>query len=102
LDFKLLDDNGKVNQQGEIIFTLFGLFAESEVKTKLERFVRKRKELMVMGLSIGGKLLFAMTVLNSKTKKNTLVVNDEQATIVRTIFNWYINGLNNVKIHQKQ
>jgi hypothetical protein len=25
------------------------------------------------------------------------VVNDEQATIVRTIFNWYINGLNNVK-----
>jgi hypothetical protein len=31
LDFKLLDDNGKVNQQGEI-FTLFGLFAESEVK----------------------------------------------------------------------
>jgi DNA invertase Pin-like site-specific DNA recombinase len=57
LDFKLLDDNGKVNQ-GEIIFTLFGLFAESEVKKKLERFVRKRKELMVMGLSIGGKLLF--------------------------------------------
>jgi hypothetical protein len=40
-----------------------------------------------------------MTVLNSKTKKE-LVVNDEQATIVRTIFNWYINGLNNVKIHQ--
>jgi hypothetical protein len=40
-----------------------------------------------MGLSIGGKLLFVMTVLNSKT--NTLVVNDEQATIVRTIFNWY-------------
>jgi hypothetical protein len=36
-----------VNQQGEIIFTLFGLFAESEVKTKLERF-GKRKEPMVM------------------------------------------------------
>jgi hypothetical protein len=28
------------------------LFAESEVKTKLERFVRKRKELMVMGLAL--------------------------------------------------
>jgi hypothetical protein len=36
-----------------------------------------------------------MTVLKTKTK--ALVVNDEQATIVRTIFNWYINGLNNVK-----
>jgi hypothetical protein len=33
----------------------------------------------------------------SKLKtKEILVVNDEQATIVRTIFNWYINGLNNV------
>jgi hypothetical protein len=57
-----------VNQQGEIIFTLFGLF---EVKTKLERFVRKRKELMVMGLSIGGNYYLAMTVLNSKTKEYT-------------------------------
>jgi hypothetical protein len=75
------------------------LFAESEVKTKLERFVRKRKELMVMGL-IGGKLLFGYDRSKLKKKKNTLVVNDEQATIVRTIFNWYINGLNNVKIHQ--
>jgi DNA invertase Pin-like site-specific DNA recombinase len=64
LDFKLLDDNGKVNQQGEIIFTLFGLFAESEVKTKLERFVRKRKELMVMGLSMVN--YYFMTVLNKK------------------------------------
>jgi hypothetical protein len=73
------------------------LFAESEV-TKLERFVRKRKELMVMGLSIGGKLLFGYD--SNRKQKNTLVVNDEQATIVRTIFNWYINGLNNVKIHQ--
>jgi DNA invertase Pin-like site-specific DNA recombinase len=71
LDFKLLDDNGKVNQQGEIIFTLFGLFAESEVKTKLERFVRKRKELMVMGLSIVVNYYLAMTVLNSKTKEYT-------------------------------
>jgi DNA invertase Pin-like site-specific DNA recombinase len=56
LDFKLLMIM-EINQQGEIIFHLFGLFAESEVKTKLG-FVRKRKELMVMGLSIGGKLLF--------------------------------------------
>jgi hypothetical protein len=54
------------------IFTLFGLFAESEVKTnKLERFVRKRKELMVMGLSIVVNYYLAMTVLNSKTKEYT-------------------------------
>jgi DNA invertase Pin-like site-specific DNA recombinase len=43
LDFKLLDDNGKVNQQGEIIFTLFGLFAESEVKQSLKDLSGKEK-----------------------------------------------------------
>jgi hypothetical protein len=51
---------------------------------------------MVMGLSIG-KLLFGYDRSKLEKQKNTLVVNDEQATIVRTIFNWYINGLNNVK-----
>jgi DNA invertase Pin-like site-specific DNA recombinase len=97
LDFRLLDDNGKVNQQGEIVFTLFGLFAESEVKQKLDRFTRKRKELMQMGVSISGKLLFGYDRFLLDNNKNTLVVNDEQATIIRTIFNWYLNGLNNLK-----
>jgi hypothetical protein len=36
-----------VNQQGEIIFTCLDCSLK-EVKTKLERFVRKRKELMVI------------------------------------------------------
>jgi hypothetical protein len=34
------------------------LFAESEVKNKALKDLSGRKELMVMGLSIGGKLLF--------------------------------------------
>jgi hypothetical protein len=32
-----------VNQQGEIIFTLFGLFAESEVKQSLKDLLKKEK-----------------------------------------------------------
>jgi hypothetical protein len=47
---------------------------------------------MARCLSIG---VLSGANLLMKTKE-TLVVNDEQATIVRTIFNWYINGLNNV------
>jgi hypothetical protein len=39
----------------------------------------ERKELMVMGLSIGGKLLFGYDRSKLENKKNTLVVNDEQA-----------------------
>lgn len=97
LDFRLLDDSGNLNTQSEMIFTLYGMFAESEVKQKLERFTRKRKELMQMGISISGKLLFGYDRLRLDSDKNTLVVNEEQATIVRTIFNWYLNGLDNVK-----
>lgn len=97
MDFKLFDHDGKVNQQSEMIFTLFGMFAESEVKQKIERFSRKRKELMQMGISISGKLLFGYDRLGIENQKNTLVINDEQATIIRTIFNWYLNGLNNIK-----
>jgi DNA invertase Pin-like site-specific DNA recombinase len=43
LDFKLLDDNGKVNQQGELYSPCLDCSLNQE-KTKLERFVRKRKE----------------------------------------------------------
>ncbi|MBC5836771.1 recombinase family protein [Flavobacterium muglaense] len=94
LNFKLLDDDGKINQQSEMIFTLYGMFSESEVKQKLERFQRKRKELMAQGLSIGGKILFGYDrFLIPEINKNTLILNDEQATIVRQIFNWYLNGL---------
>lgn len=97
LDFKLLDEQGKITQQAEITFTLFGLFAEGEIKQKLERFTRKRKELMQMGVSISGKLLFGYDRQKLENNKNTLVVNEKQAAIIRTIFNWYLNGLNNVK-----
>ncbi|UUW11335.1 recombinase family protein [Flavobacterium plurextorum] len=97
MDFRLFDNDGKVNQQSEMIFALFGMFAENEVKQKLERFTRKRKELMQMGLSISGKLLFGYDRFKLDNNKNTLIINEDQAKIIRTIFNWYLNGLNNVK-----
>lgn len=97
LGFKLLDDDGKISQTSEMIFTLYGMFAESEIKQKKDRFSRSRKDLMQQGLSISGKLLFGYDRKKLDNNKNTLVVNDEQATIIRTIFNWYINGLHNVK-----
>lgn len=97
IDFKLLDENGKITQQAEMTFTLFGLFAESEVNQKLERFQRKRRELMQIGLSISGKLLFGYDRFMTESEKNTLIINESQATTIRTIFNWYLNGLENIK-----
>ena len=40
------------------MFTLYGMFAENEVKQRVERFTRKKRELMEAGMSISGKLLF--------------------------------------------
>lgn len=97
LDFKLLDDNGQIPLQSEMTFTLYGMFAESEIKQKKDRFSRSRKDLMQQGLSISGKLLFGYDRKKLESNKNTLIVNEEQATIVRQIYNWYLNGLHNVK-----
>lgn len=97
LNFVLLDENGKISQLSDTIFTLYGMFAEAEVNQKKERFSRKRKELMEQGLSISGKLLFGYERQKTESKKNTLVVSVKQAEIIRMIFNWYINGLNNIK-----
>ena len=91
--YSLYDENGRVSVGGEMMFTLYGMFAESEIKQRVERYIRKRKELMEKGLSIGGKLLFGYERFQTPSLKNTLLVNEETAKIVRTIFNWYLNGL---------
>ncbi len=98
LEFILLDKQGKITQNAEMTFTLFGMFAEAEVKQKIERFTRKRKELMAQGISISGKLLFGYDRLYLEDiERNTLVKNDKQADMIRNIFSWYLNGLNNQK-----
>ena len=96
-EYKLLDNSGQITQQAETMFTLYGLFAEAEIRQKLERFQRKKKELMESGFSIGGKLLFGYDRLMTASKKNTLIINEEQAKIIRTIYNWYLQGLDNVR-----
>lgn len=88
-----LFENGVVSVAGEMMFTLYGMFAESEIKQRKDRFIRKRKELMESGYSISGKLLFGYNRKQDINKKNTLVVNEDQAHVIRTIINWYLNGL---------
>ena len=47
--YALFDDDGKVSFAGELMFTFYGLFAESEIKQRLDRFKRSRKSLMELG-----------------------------------------------------
>lgn len=91
--YSLFDETGKVTIGGEMMFSLYGLFAEAEIKQKKDRFIRARQSLMELGYSISGKILFGYKRIKGDGDKNTYVVDPVNSKIVRTIFNWYINGI---------
>lgn len=94
--FKLLDDDGNITQSADMAFTMYALLSESEIRQKKERFLRQRKDLMSQGFSISGKLLFGYDRTMASNKKNTLIVNEQQAEQIRKIYNWYLNGFDGV------
>jgi DNA invertase Pin-like site-specific DNA recombinase len=96
-DFKLLNEKNKLTTEGEMMFSLFGIFAETEITQKKMRFSREKKRLMAMGLSISGKLLFGYQRELTETKQNKLVHHEYNADIVRKIYNWYLNGIEGEK-----
>lgn len=96
-EWKLFNDNGKVSSAGGIMFTFYGYFAESEITQKKIRFIRAKKSLMERGLSISGKTLFGYKKVPFDLKRNTLIEDDINADIVRTIFSWYNDGIDGVE-----
>lgn len=96
--YSLLDENGKTSVGGELMFSLYGLFAENEIKQRKERFTRAKKSLMEMGYSISGKTLFGYEKVKTENNKSTLILHKVNSEIVRKIYNWYINGIN---IHER-
>ena len=92
-NFWLLNENGKVTETAELAFTMFSLFAESEIKRKKDRFARARKDLMAKGYSISGKTLFGYKRVITENGKTTLIKDDDNAFNVLQIFNWYAYGI---------
>ena len=86
--FKLLDDNGNLNESSNIVFALYSSFAEQEARQLKERTLRGKIKNKNMGKFIGGKNLFGY----SHDKDMNFVVNEEEAAIVREIFNMYAGG----------
>ena len=92
--YSLYDENGLISAAGEVMFTLFGYFAESEMKTKKERFKRAKSLLNAQGYSISGKRLFGYNrEKDSAIKKNKYVINEIESEEIRKIFDWYANGI---------
>lgn len=86
---RLFKDNGDIDEGAEIVFTLFSQMAESEMRTKLARWKRTKDAKRREGTYVGGWILYGYRV-DEKTKK--LVINEEEAEIVREIYSMYLSG----------
>lgn len=94
--YSLFDENsGELSVAGSIMFTLFGYFAESEMRTKKERFQRAKRQLAEQGYSYSGKRLFGYNrEMDENRGKNKYVINEKEASEIRQIFQWYAYGIN--------
>lgn len=74
-----------------LIFSLFGAMAEQEMIEKKERFRRGKRRLAEEGRYNGGNIPFGYRI--DKEHKNKIVINDEEARLVKEIFNLYESGI---------
>lgn len=84
---RLLEKDGTVNSGVELAFALFATMAKQEMEQKQARFMRGRKRNDEQGRYNGGYIAFGYKVENGK-----IVVNEEEAKIVRLIFTELASG----------
>lgn len=86
-DYRLFDDDGTVNENASLLFTLYAHFATQEMKQKKERFARSRELKRQEGKRSSGALLYGYTT----DKDKNIIVNVEEADIIRRIIDEYVN-----------
>ena len=83
----LKDSDGTLSETANILFSLFSSMAENEGylrKIRCKRGIDRKKKL---GLYNGGNIPMGYDVVDDK-----FVINEDEAKIVRRVFNEYING----------
>lgn len=103
-DYMLLDSQNRLNEQTDILFSLYGYFAESEMRQKLDRFARRKEKLKLEGIFTGGIRLFGYDIKLNESNSKKYVINKAEAKEIQCIFDWYLNGIDleakNVSIKQ--
>lgn len=92
--FRLLDDDGKLNESSNVIFALYASFSEQEARNLKYRCVRGKIKRSKEGYFVGGKDLFGYS--HDDNKK--YIVNEEEAKIVREIYSMFIGGMSKLSI----
>lgn len=87
----------KHSAEGRLFFSMRGAFAEYEREKILERLIRGRKGKLKAG-KIGNHHLYGYIY---DKKKQTYIINEDEAKIIKNIFTWYTEGLNIISILHK-
>lgn len=96
IKFYLFNEWGEIPKGNEIIFALYASLADSEMRQKKERFSRALRDYKQLGYSIGGKVLFGYDRIKEYKNgkhRSTYIINEKQAEEIRTIYRWYVFGI---------
>lgn len=89
--FTMLKEDGTIDPTASIVFALFGTMAEEEArltKARMRRGVNKKK---AMGYHAGGPIMYGYKTVRTENG-HKYVIDEAQATVVKRIFNEYVNG----------
>lgn len=97
-DLNLESDNK--SETYDFIFNIYASFAESEVKSKKERFSRAKNTYKKLGYFMGGKRLFGYEIVQiENSNRKTYTIHPQESEIIKKIFNWYLNGFNTFELN---
>ncbi len=86
-------DLGRVTSEYDIMLVIRGWQGSDERQKIKERFMRGKREKLKQGMVIAGHLPYGYVHLrNEKGQVVNLAVNEDQAAVVRLIFEWYTVG----------
>lgn len=85
--YQLLNEDGTVNSDTELLFTLYSYFASQEMKVKKIRMNAGKSRLKNEGKFYGGRLLYGF----KSDKNNNILIDEEKLNTVKWIFETYLN-----------
>lgn len=86
--YNLLNDDYTLNEQCDLLFSLYGYFAESEAKQTKLRTKRGKEYWVAKGKHVGGTLIYGYTT----DKDGYIIPNESELKIVKYIFDRFLNS----------
>lgn len=84
--FSMLNDDGTINENSNLLIGLFLSMAESEMRIKKSRFARGKEIKKKQGKFVGGRILFGYSV----DKEKNFIIDPIKSQVVKEIFSRYI------------